>query len=650
MEVLPRVNHISQLYGPQHMMEATSGLGLRRMAYPNEQQAMKMSKRRSHTQDTVPRLNHKPTLPPSTLKTVKSTSALPQNKNISPPTLSRIAPSQPRASPTSQSGKALPEKPQEINWQDLDIPPELEMLQVDTAEEIRNIVQESMDEHRALRASRTLQPQAIVVRTTITQSRLSAKPELRPVMIQSSASASTRRAESSLGSSLSGDMSSTRSVGIESTTSVGSSDRDDDFLKPPASYNISRSQSSQDLSCTDSAASANQRRTNDKPLRERGLLRLWSSRKGDAECNPSEDNQSRTSESTNYSEDRRYAIVVGDRYYCPAPGCARWTDLRYARAFLGELRCRQCSSYVSTERRGENENNDQHHRRGSYQDATLPQAERTDQKTMLSKEVSLISALNFPRTVQCLTEEEREAEEQRLAEDARRRTASEYERLGNITEYFEYLRKTLESIRDQQKQAIEQRHRLELQTLEEREAALVGGEQILDRDQQVATERAEILKRHQSRKKAMRKAHGHQLLETFGTHRRDQDACIYRITEEMKTNDDLDQAAVLDTLLKAQEVERKTLRSQQTRESTKLEKRGTQRLESFDTKTEAERLQIVEAQVREATDITLMADTVKDQSHADWQWFNTIFLDRAMMLGEDERKMILSGAHAPELS
>ena len=57
------------------------------------------------------------------------------------------------------------------DWQDFEIPLELEWVHPEAPDEIRNIVQESIDEHRALRASRFSATQAIIVRTTITQSR-----------------------------------------------------------------------------------------------------------------------------------------------------------------------------------------------------------------------------------------------------------------------------------------------------------------------------------------------------------------------------------------------------------------------------------------------------------------------------------------------
>ena len=66
--------------------------------------------------------------------------------------------------------KEIPDIMGETWWEDYEIPQELEVVRGDTPKEIRDIIQESLDEHRAMRASR-LQTQAIVVRTTIESSR-----------------------------------------------------------------------------------------------------------------------------------------------------------------------------------------------------------------------------------------------------------------------------------------------------------------------------------------------------------------------------------------------------------------------------------------------------------------------------------------------
>ena len=243
--------------------------------------------------------------------------------------------------------------------------------------------------------------------------------------------------------------------------------------------------------------------------------------------------------------------------------------------------------------------------------------------------------------------EEREAENERLAEEARQLRLREYEQLEDITEFFEYLRQCLEEIRQQQKQAMQKRQRSETAKVEERERELVCGEQILDREQEVASERASLATRIQEPIKSARKKHARQLVETVGRHRKDQDAYLMMSNEAMEADVSVDQTAVLERLLQAQDLERSTLRSQQTREIQKLKKRAEIVLQDFDQKTEAKRSERLEAQVREAEEVTRMAALLTKQIDTDWKWFDAIFLARAMMLGEDERRMILSGADAP---
>lgn len=71
-------------------------------------------------------------------------------------------------------------------WQKNEIPEELGYFNADEPEAIRNIVQESLDEHRALRASR-MHAQAIVVRTTITMSTAGSRASTILPLVESTA-------------------------------------------------------------------------------------------------------------------------------------------------------------------------------------------------------------------------------------------------------------------------------------------------------------------------------------------------------------------------------------------------------------------------------------------------------------------------------
>ena len=433
MKVMSNANQVPLDADPQRLtIMLPAGQDIQAMSFTKEQQNAAATKRRMQTRDAASRLKRKPTLESFTHRTVRSMTSLPQHNDNSRPGSSNARPCS-----KSNSRKLLTDESQELHWQDMEIPSELEAVHADTPEEIRNIVQESMDEHRAMRASRISQPQAIVVRTTITQSRTSDEDGIRPVLTESSASASSRRAESSL----SGDMSSARSVGIQSTTSLGSSEGDNESLKLPTTYNNASSTTSEEDLSANTGIRAILRRGREKPLRDRGVFKYLRSRKGKetdsgewdgdgmkaSECTSCSDDlptektvslacrhkyctqcfsqlvlTSIRSESTfppkccfqeiawktmraHLSADHlalcdekalEYAVGVGNRYYCAAPNCAKWIDVRSARAYGGALRCPHCGSSVCRMCRGQAHGKEQDCPNDIGLNFTLQQAER----------------------------------------------------------------------------------------------------------------------------------------------------------------------------------------------------------------------------------------------------------------------------------
>ena len=582
------------------------GQDIREMSFTKEQRSAIANKRITQTPRQPPLLHRKPGTDSIALKTIKSTSALSQYRDTSRPGSAKA-----RTSSDFTSRKSSTYNCRDPNWQDMEIPSELEAIPKDTPEEIRNIIQETIDEHRATRASRIAQPQAIVVRTTITQWS-KAKDGTQSPLTESSASVSSRRA----GSSSSGEFSSTRSLGFESTTSLASSEGENDFLKTSMTSD-GRSQGSKENTIANSKSPVTISTSSMKPLPYpniskplTGLRKVESSTKEWDEAHRKIRDWDLPLPDEKALEKSAYPT---HRYYCASPLCAKWIDGSSTRTHDGALRCPRCAAKIcptATSR--------------SYETLTKTTSERS-------------------------TSRNREAEEERLAEEAKRMTAREYERLAGITELFGHLRETLEKVRLQQKRAIEQRHKLELQKVEEKEAALICGEKILDRDQKVAKERSELVKKNQHILRDLRRSHALQLMDTVRRHRADQDAYIARSIRQMEASEDVDQAGILEMLLQAQDVERKMLRSQQTREMLKWEKRGPRLLEAFDAKAEGERQKVITAQVKEAEEVMQMLTGAKKQMDADWKWFNAIFLDRTMALGEDERRCILSGSHAPTL-
>ena len=265
-----------------------------------------------------------------------------------------------------------------------------------------------------------------------------------------------------------------------------------------------------------------------------------------------------------------------------------------------------------------------------------------------AEEAEVKAAIAAVEAAERLVAEEREAEDERLVEESRQIAAREYERLDGITEFFEYLRQGLEKTRLQQEEMIQKRHSEESLKVEQKEAAQVSDEQLLEKEQEVASERARLAIQTQETVKCARKKHAAQLVSTVGRHRQDQDAYLQISNEAMEADVNIDQTAILEQLLQAQDLERVTLRSQQTREIQKLLKRGELILQEFDRKAKGAREERLLVRVREADEVARVATATKRRIEADWKWFEAIFLDRAMMLGEDERRMILSGADAPK--
>lgn len=648
MNVMSNVNMVPLGAGLQSLaITLPIGQDIGTMSFTKEQQLAAAAKCRLQSRDAPPQCDRKPTFGPFALKTKSSTSALPQPRDTSRPT---SANPQPRSKPISRTSPS--DNIREAHWQDMEIPSELEEIHANTPEEIRTIIQESMDEHRAMRASRMSQPQAIVVRTTITQSRTSDDRGPRSPLTESSASTSSRRTESSL----SEDMSSTRSIEYESTTSLGS-EGDSDCLKRLVVHDNVLSKSPPEKLTADTKGRPFLSRRREKPLKGRGFLEKNKGSKGRGAYYNTGQGDDRVASKPDLAlcgdESLEDKVALSHRYYCASSGCASWVDVHSALAYGGALRCPHCGSFICNIREDAARIYGKNYPSGTHPLATMRQSEDRDilgfsgeHHAGGSADDQSRSAIAATAAVDRSTLQKHEEEEKRLVEEAWRNTAREYDRLGSITEYFEHLREALENARLQQKQAIDQRHSTALQGVEVREAALICGERILDRDQTVAMERADIAKKNEDILKDLRRSHALQLMDTVRRHRKEQDAYIAKSTRQSETNGNFGQATVLELLLQAQEVERTMLRSQQTREIVKRGKRASRLLEAFDAKTNAGRVEMVNAQIKEAEELTEMATAFKKQTSADWKWFNAFFLDRVMMLGEDERRFILSGSDA----
>lgn len=137
-----------------------------------------------------------------------------------------------------------------VSWEDYEIPKELEFVRGDTPREIRNIIQESLDEHRARRASR-LQSQSIVVRTTIESSRtpcIKGRPEV-PECSSVISARSTPDSEYAPNRSVS-----SRGISHASETSLESEAESTRLLRPPKLLSQTQTSNSQESLMTKATA------------------------------------------------------------------------------------------------------------------------------------------------------------------------------------------------------------------------------------------------------------------------------------------------------------------------------------------------------------------------------------------------------------
>ena len=163
-----------------------------------------------------------------------------------------------------------------------------------------------------------------------------------------------------------------------------------------------------------------------------------------------------------------------------------------------------------------------------------------------------------------------------------------------------------------------------------------------ERERYVASEREKIATTTEGTIKTMQRRFATEMMETIARHRKAQDDLMAMTIDNPSQDADIMKADILQELMQAQELERSTLKSQQAREIAKWRVRGEQSLKAFDSKMVSLKMRLDEAER-----INVRAKEVKKRVFADTKWFEAIFLERTMMLGEGERKLILSGGDSP---
>ena len=241
-----------------------------------------------------------------------------------------------------------------------------------------------------------------------------------------------------------------------------------------------------------------------------------------------------------------------------------------------------------------------------------------------------------------LLREEREIEEareqERLQREAEELTQREFERVERIRERFAELRAILDHVGLQQKHKIEKRHFAQ----EEANDALTKTLEtvVAEKGKEIIAEKNAKIAENDKAIRTLQKKHASAIMETIQRHRRAQDDLIAKPVPEDESFDDpeMSKAALLEALMPLQELERTTLKSQQTREIEKWKQRGQKIVKTINTT-----VKIQQMRFKEEEKVASVIDSFNNQQDADLKWFDLVHGDRANMLVEDERRLVVSG-------
>ncbi|KAL8723768.1 MAG: hypothetical protein Q9225_000063 [Loekoesia sp. 1 TL-2023] len=628
-------------------------------------------------------------------------------------------------------------------WQEYEIPSELEIVQPSMPEEIRNIVQESLDEQRAMRLS-ALQSPAIVVGMPNTADQVQGAEE-EPVVAESSATASNRHPRSSL-SSLRTD---SVDLSLDSTTSLGSSNVGKDSMRFTTFEERITSRSSGESQHSDlKLASRRLQKGREKLSKAHGLFKMLRRPKDAIPIDVSEQ-EPEMYECTSCFDDipNKEAIRVPCRHTYCAPCFSQLisTALQNESQFppkcclqeiprgilRNHLDAKELASFDDQSVPSGLTQRKQGHRMAPWNvvtadcpqdfglDATLQQAERAgwqrcyncramvelntgcrhitckckaefcytcgarwrtcvctedDQARRAqqirenlerleaearAEEEEIRAAIAAVEEAERQAAEERREEERRQeearAEEARQMAMRESERMEKITQHFNRLRDILDDVRTQQNRALSRRHESQMQEIDTKETAL---EAPTAEPEDANIERARIASSTDSKIQELRKKHATELVQTRSRHRKDEDECLLRCTEqdtniyedgeEQQKQQAADPATVLETLLSAQELERSTLRAMQAREIEKCKRRGALHLRLFDESIACRAEEREREYQRRREELVEECRGLKRRQWAEWKWVEVVAGERERMLGEDERRMVLNGGEVVE--
>ncbi|KAL9597338.1 MAG: hypothetical protein Q9219_005204 [cf. Caloplaca sp. 3 TL-2023] len=541
-------------------------------------------------------------------------------------------------------------------WQEYEIPSELETLQLHVPQTIRNIVQESLDEQRAMRLSR-LQTPAIITETAITTEQIKDAEE-EFVVAESSAMASARLFETSLFGS--GPGSAHPLPHYASNHGLSNICRP---LKATAAGENSPRSSEESLNHGSNTARKRAQQGRPKLTKAYGLLRKLR-RPKDAVPATEDEQEPETYECISCFDDipSTEAITVPCRHqYCtpcfsqlistalqnetqfPPKCCLQEIPRRVLRNHLpAEALAYTCGARWRTCACTEQDQS----RRARRIRKNLEKLRAEAQKEEEEMRAAIAAVEEAERqAAEERREEERRQEEARV-EEARLMALREAERVAEITRHFNHLREILENVRVRQSDALAKRQEAEMQEIERKDLTLEASLTAAANNdaENVRARRANF---SPAKLDELKRKHATELIQTRLRHRKDEDECLGKITTEQNTTTN-DLTTLLNNLLSAQESELTTLHSMQARKIEKWKRREAMYsvLEGEEVrkgKVKRERAyeegrREVEREVRE----------VRRRQWAEGKWAALLAEERVRMVGEDEGRAVRSGGDVGE--
>ena len=567
-------------------------------------------------------------------------------------------------------------------WTENDIPEELGNVGKDELAEIRAIVQETLDQHRALRASK-LHSQAIVVRTTITMETSGNRESVILPTVESSATATTRLPELSLST----ERLSSEYTTIESASSTDSSIGEHELRNLRNSMEMPSSMSSQEsLHSISPTAFSKSRKERENGGRNQVFLKFLpgsAAGKFKTSRHPKDPSDSPISIECTTCFDEIHkdacASLICEHQYCSS--CLSQlvtTALVDEHTFPPKCCLREIPRSILQLHISPTELNDYdakaseyategiHYYRGSLacrkwidvqegrREADIAERFKDDEIDILREEIEARTTVEAVKEVekyvpQAWIVEQHKSAKARQAKEAEEARQIEYKRVEGISKYFQYLRKSLERNNLRQKKSLVSRHELEMSGILRMQSDLASLDIFTNRIGQINSQRHDIVISNEAKNRDLRRKHRADFAAMTARHQENQDQVLFRPIQGSEVQRGALIRPILDMLIEAQSVERNTLQMQQERQLEKWDARGRALLEEFDGIMQEEKSRFEKLHETRTQEIITALNLATSQIRSDWKWYETLLVARQTALNEDENRILMSGSHAPNL-